>query len=55
MTEKEKMLAGELYRASDPELQAELAATQAWLSEFNAAATASVADCSARTAWLADC
>lgn len=43
MTEKDKMLAGELYRPSDPELQAEMAATQAWLSEFNAAA-ASVAE-----------
>ena len=44
MTEKENMLAGEHYRPSDPELQAEMAATQAWLSEFNAAATASVAE-----------
>lgn len=35
-SEKHKMLAGELYRASDPELAAELAATQAWLARYNA-------------------
>jgi maltose O-acetyltransferase len=35
-TEKEKMLAGELYDASDPELQADLAATHCWLVRYNA-------------------
>jgi maltose O-acetyltransferase len=36
-TEKEKMLAGELYDASAPEIQAELGATQRWLARYNAA------------------
>src|SRR5215471_19947126 len=36
-TEKEKMLAGELYDASAPEIQAELAATHRWLARYNAA------------------
>ena len=31
------MLAGELYRASDAEIQADLAATERWLARFNAA------------------
>ena len=31
------MLAGQLYSAADPELQAELAATSAWLAHYNAA------------------
>jgi maltose O-acetyltransferase len=44
VTEKEKMLAGELYRPSDPELQAEMAATQIWLSRYNAAAAATLAE-----------
>ncbi len=44
MTEKAKMLAGELYRAADPELRAERAATQLWLSEYNAAVAASIAE-----------
>ena len=35
-TEKEKMLAGELYDAAVPELQAELAAAQKWLARYNA-------------------
>jgi maltose O-acetyltransferase len=35
-TEKEKMLAGELYRADSPELQADSAAAGAWLSRYNA-------------------
>jgi maltose O-acetyltransferase len=34
-TEKEKMLAGELYRPSDPEVLADLAATQSWLARYN--------------------
>jgi maltose O-acetyltransferase len=36
-TEKDKMLAGELYDASAPEIQAELAATHRWLVRYNAA------------------
>ncbi len=35
-TEKEKMVAGELYRPADAELQAELAATKLWLLRLNA-------------------
>ncbi|MGH7210865.1 MAG: sugar O-acetyltransferase, partial [Acetobacteraceae bacterium] len=36
-TEKDKMLAGELYDASAPEIQADLAAAQRWLARYNAA------------------
>ena len=36
-TEMEKMLAGEPYRTSDPEIQAERAATHRWLTRYNAA------------------
>jgi maltose O-acetyltransferase len=36
-TQKDKMLAGELYNASAPEIQAELAATNRWLARYNAA------------------
>jgi len=36
-SEKEKMLAGDLYDASAPELQAELAANHRWLVRYNAA------------------
>jgi maltose O-acetyltransferase len=36
-TEMEKMLAGELYDAGDPGIQAELAAAHAWLARYNAA------------------
>ena len=35
-TEKDKMLAGELYDASAVEIQAELAATHRWLARYNA-------------------
>ena len=35
-TEKEKMLAGELYHPADPEIQADLAATRKWLVRYNA-------------------
>jgi maltose O-acetyltransferase len=35
-SEKEKMLAGELYRAGGPELVADRRATQAWLVRYNA-------------------
>jgi len=40
-TEKEKMLAGEAYRPQDAELQADLAAAQAWLVRYNASLAAS--------------
>jgi maltose O-acetyltransferase len=36
-SEKDKMLAGELYDASAPEIRAELAATHRWLARYNAA------------------
>lgn len=36
-SEKEKMLAGELYRPADPELQHDLAANAAWMAQYNAA------------------
>lgn len=36
-TEKEKMLAGELYDPSAPDIQADLAATHKWLARYNAA------------------
>ncbi|WP_312669213.1 sugar O-acetyltransferase [Stutzerimonas nitrititolerans] len=36
-TEKQKMLAGELYNATDAELQADMTATMEWLSRYNAA------------------
>src|SRR5437764_68143 len=39
-SEKQKMLAGELYCAADPELQAELAKTRKWLTRYNGAETA---------------
>ncbi|HEY9279558.1 MAG TPA: sugar O-acetyltransferase [Eoetvoesiella sp.] len=35
-SEKDKMLAGELYDVSDPELQADLMANMAWLDRYNA-------------------
>jgi maltose O-acetyltransferase len=43
-TEKEKMLAGELYDAGAPELQADLAATHRWLVRYNAALDASAVE-----------
>lgn len=36
-SEKQKMLAGDLYDASAPDIQADLAATAAWLARYNAA------------------
>lgn len=42
--EKEKMLAGELYDASDPEIQADHGAAMAWLVRYNAALGASASD-----------
>jgi maltose O-acetyltransferase len=35
-TEKQKMLAGELYDAGDPELQADTMAAHKWLARYNA-------------------
>src|SRR5689334_1516722 len=43
-TEKDKMLAGELYNADAPELQAEMGITYAWLARYNAALGASASD-----------
>ena len=43
-TEKEKMLAGELYRPGDPEIQADLAATRAWLARYNVSLARSSAE-----------
>ena len=43
-SEKEKMLAGELYDAGDPELEAERATTHHWLMRYNAALAASASD-----------
>lgn len=36
-SEKAKMLEGALYRAGDPEIQADQRATKAWLARYNAA------------------
>ena len=36
-SEKDKMLAGKLYRPADPEIQNDLAATKRWLVRYNAA------------------
>jgi maltose O-acetyltransferase len=43
-TEKEKMLAGELYNAASPEIQADQRATMAWLARYNAALAATLSD-----------
>lgn len=40
-TEKQKMLAGELYIAADPELQADIQRAAAWMDRFNATQTRS--------------
>jgi maltose O-acetyltransferase len=34
-SERDRMLAGELYRPNDPEIQADLAAMAAWLARYN--------------------
>lgn len=34
-SQKQKMLAGELYNAGDPEIQGDLASAQAWLARYN--------------------
>jgi len=41
MTEKEKMLAGDLYTADDPEIAADAARAARWMARYNAAAAAS--------------
>jgi maltose O-acetyltransferase len=41
MTQKEKMLAGELYTADDPELVADADRAATWMARYNAASTAS--------------
>ena len=43
-TEKQKMLAGELYRPGDPEIQADAAAAKAWMARYNAAFAASAGE-----------
>lgn len=43
-TEKQKMLAGELYHANDAELEADRSAASAWMVRYNAALGASDAD-----------
>jgi maltose O-acetyltransferase len=43
-TEKQKMLAGELYVSSDPELQADCAAAQRWMARYNTSLAASDAE-----------
>ncbi|KFA21184.1 maltose acetyltransferase, partial [Xanthomonas vasicola pv. musacearum NCPPB 4384] len=35
-TEKQKMLAGELYNAADAQLQADQAAAAEWMARYNA-------------------
>ena len=37
MSEKQKMLAGELYYPGDPEILADQAAAKAWMVRYNAA------------------
>jgi maltose O-acetyltransferase len=44
MTEKQKMLAGELYDARDPDLQAERDAAARWTMRYNASAGLSAAE-----------
>jgi len=43
-TEKQKMLAGELYRPGDPEIQADQAAAKSWMVRYNAALGAPAAE-----------
>jgi maltose O-acetyltransferase len=43
-TEKEKMLAGELYHAGDPEIQADQAAAKSWMVGYNASLAVSAAE-----------
>lgn len=43
-TEKQKMIAGELYLPGDPEIQADIAANKQWLVRYNAMLGSSVAE-----------
>src|SRR4051812_44879549 len=43
-TEKEKMLAGDLYRPGDPELRADSAQTRGWLVRYNSSLDKSPAE-----------
>ena len=43
-SEKQKMLAGELYHAGDTELQADQAAAKTWMARFNAASALPAAE-----------
>ena len=43
-TEKQKMLAGELYHANDAQLEADRNAASAWMVRYNGALSASDAD-----------
>src|SRR5258708_26909763 len=43
-TEKEKMLAGELYHTGDPEIQADQAAAKVWMDRYNPSLGASAAE-----------
>jgi hypothetical protein len=43
-TEKDKMLAGDLYNAGAPELQADMAAAHEWLARYNAALGTSISE-----------
>ena len=43
-SEKQKMLAGELYRPGDPEIQADQAAAKAWMVRYNASLAAPPAE-----------
>ena len=36
-TQKQKMLAGQLYHANDPEIQADQQSAKAWMERYNAA------------------
>lgn len=46
-SEKDKMLAGELYRAEGAEIEADMARAAAWMDRFNATVAHSAADCHA--------
>ncbi|WP_083077312.1 sugar O-acetyltransferase [Thioclava electrotropha] len=46
-SEKDKMLAGELYRAEGPEIEADVARAGAWMDRFNATVAQSAEDCHA--------
>jgi len=53
-TEKQKMLAGALYQASDPELRADSEAATRWLARYNDAAAHAALDAAGRHALLAE-